>query len=105
MKGQHLMLLKSDYVTRGLTGKFLKIWPLLVPYLNSIQLPFCPLSEETYKMDRYSRHYYGNEVSLHVLCFSGTPNAWDDVGQMSVHSQPYKNKPHEPKGKSTPFGT
>ncbi len=44
-------------------------------------------------------------VSLHALCSSGTPSAWDDFGQMSVHSQPYKNKPHEPKCKPTPFGT
>ncbi len=99
------MLLKS-YGSRGLTGKFFLIWPLLVPYLNSIRLPDCPVSEGTYKMDRYSRHYYGNGVSPQALCSSGTPSAWDDIGQMSVvHSQPYKNKPHEPKGKPTPFGT
>ena len=97
------MLLKLDYGTRGLTGEILRIWLLLVPYLNSIQLPFCPVSEGTYKIDRYSRHYYGYGISPHALCSSGTPSAWDDVGQMSVHSQPNKTSPMNRKAGQLPL--
>ncbi len=57
-KGRHPMLLKSDYGTNGLRGKFLQIWPVLVLYLNSSQLPFCPVSEGMNKLDRYCHRYH-----------------------------------------------